>query len=354
MELVVDDGRMFNRKDIADYLTIVNSCLFQRSEVVVFIECLCFGNMRLALEMFTTFLASGVTDVDKMLRIYRREGVYTIAYHEFVKSIMLRDRKYYKESYSPIMNLFDCGIEKNSSHFTALRILSVFLHCRGQISPEGRGYYDIGQAASLFEDIFDDREDFVRTMNRLVHAQLLELNTRSTENIAGASHARITSSGWYYHKNLVNTFSYLDLVLQDTPLNNKQLAKELLDSVVRVDNLNDSEHAKVERLHERFNRVEKFLNSLEKEEEEEIKSYNLETIESIFSKKITPTIRTHFVRQRDWIKRRVEENREKFAEESAFELSQEDQATLESLLAQDTDGRDEALGGADTPAQTPQ
>ena len=61
-------------------------------------------------------------------------------FHEFVKSIMLGDRKYYKEENSPLMNVFDCGTYKNSSHFTSLRVLNGLVACRGQSSREGMGY----------------------------------------------------------------------------------------------------------------------------------------------------------------------------------------------------------------------
>ena len=87
--------------------------------------------MRMALEMFTTFLVSGATDVDKMLAIYNREGAYFVAFHEFVKSIMLGDRKYYKESESPVMNLYDCGADRNSSH--SLHFGSSRSCCRGAV-----------------------------------------------------------------------------------------------------------------------------------------------------------------------------------------------------------------------------
>src|SRR5205814_2578577 len=124
MQVSLPSGIELERAAIADFLTIVQTSIFEHNRNIArFIESICFGNMRLALQMFTTFLASGVTDVGKMLHIYRREGKYVIAYHEFVKSIMLGDRKYYKENASPILNVFDCGIEKNSGHFTALRLL---------------------------------------------------------------------------------------------------------------------------------------------------------------------------------------------------------------------------------------
>ncbi len=68
-------GRVFDTKDICEFLKIVHSSVFEWSKrISEFIECICFGNMRLALNMFATFLTSGATDVDKMLLIYRKAG----------------------------------------------------------------------------------------------------------------------------------------------------------------------------------------------------------------------------------------------------------------------------------------
>ena len=107
---------------IKDFLAIVEYSIFERNRNIArLIESICFGNMRMGLEMFTTFLTSGATDVDKMLAIYRRDGAYFVAFHEFIKSIMLGERRYYKGSSSPILNLFECTSDRNSSHFTALR-----------------------------------------------------------------------------------------------------------------------------------------------------------------------------------------------------------------------------------------
>src|SRR5205814_6995763 len=125
MQVSLPSGIELERAAIADFLTIVQTSIFEHNRNIArFIESICFGNMRLALQMFTTFLASGATDVDKMLSIYRREGSYYVAYHEFVKSIILGDRQYYREEQSPIRNLFDCGSQRNSSHFTAIRIIA--------------------------------------------------------------------------------------------------------------------------------------------------------------------------------------------------------------------------------------
>jgi hypothetical protein len=94
-----------------------------------------------------------------MLTIYRQSGEYFVGFHEFVKSIMLGDRRYYKDGSSEILNVFDCGVEKNSSHFTALRLIRLLSQSRRQYAREGQGYVDVSKVVGMSEDIFDNRED---------------------------------------------------------------------------------------------------------------------------------------------------------------------------------------------------
>ena len=319
-------------KDIYDLLTIVNDSMFSYNHNIVrFIEAICFGNMRRALETFTTFLTSGATDVDKMLNIYRRDGDYFVGFHEFIKSIMLGGRKYYKEEQSPILNVFDCGVYKNSSHFTALRILYLLLSYRSQASREGQGYIEITRVLNSFEDIFDNTEDFIVTLTRLLQAQLVEVNTRSTESIKGASHVRVTSSGWYYSGYLVRSFCYLDLVLQDTPFNNSDIAKQLKQSVYLVDNLYDREEDKIQRVETRFARVELFLGYLESEESAERDRFQLNPIDNIIAQRIVAPIREQYEKEREWIRTRIKENREKYSDDAIFEHLEEESVELENL-----------------------
>jgi hypothetical protein len=323
------------RDDIVDFFKIADSCINggNSKAIVNFIESLCFGNMRLALQMFTTFLASGATDVDKMLHIYRRDGYYAIAFHEFVKSIMLGDRKYYKEDTCPIINVFEIApSENNSSHFTALRILDLFLRMRGEANNEGRGYYEIGKAAAYFDNLFDNRADFIRNMNKLVRGRLIEVNTRSQDTILGASHARVTSAGWYYRRRLIGNFTYLDLVLQDTPICDYGLVKTLRNSIVDVDNLPDPEQFKLPRLKVRLDRVEKFLNYLDAEEKAEACKFNLGPGSSLISLNIIPRLMDAFRNQSEWILNRVKENRERYGDETLFELGPEDQEVLSNIF----------------------
>lgn len=316
VEYYFKSGIAIDRKAIATFLRIIETSIFEHNRNIArFIEALCFGNMRQALDMFAMFMTSGATDVDKMLNIYGRSGAYFVAFHEFVKSIMLGDRRYYKDQASAILNLFDCGSERNASHFTGLRIIRALSLRRGESNPEGQGFVDIAQLISASEDVFDNREDIIRTLNRLVARQLIEANSKSTESIAQASHVRVTSSGWYYATFLVRSFSYLDLVLQDTPLDDSDVAASLRSLVQQVDNLTDSEEKKLERMAVRFTRVREFLEYLAREESKEQDHFDLPRRGGVWAEIFIQTIKGQIERETRWIQRRIEENRERYAED---------------------------------------
>jgi len=338
IDYVLRDGISIDRPAIADFLRIIETSIFERNlNIARFIEALCFGNMRLALDMFTTFMTSGVTDVDKMLNIYRRDGAYFVAFHEFVKSIMLGERRYYKEQASPIANLFDCGAERNASHFTALRIIRALLLRLGESSREGPGFVEIGQLVSMSEDIFDNHEDFLRALNRLVSRQLIECNTKSPDTITGASHVRVTSAGWYYSRFLVKAFSYIDLVLQDTPLDDAAVERKLRDYVETVDNLSDKEDQKLQRMEVRFRRVREFLDYLQREEERETKQFDLAARAEIWSEPFVPKIRLQIEEEISYIERRVNENREKYTQDVKFESEPDETSGMDIAAVGDDD-----------------
>jgi hypothetical protein len=241
--------------------------------------------------------------------------MYNIAAHEFVKAIMLGERAYYKEEQSPIMNLFNVGAQRNASHFTAWRILTVLMQHRGETTPQGQGYVDLAKLLFEFEETFDNQDNFLSTINRLVRRHLVETNTRSTESVDGASHVRVTSAGWYYIRYLAVSFAYLDLVLQDTPLNDENVVRLLKDSVHLINNMGDNEEDKLERVRARFQRVQRFLDYLAKEEENERSAFELDRRTSPLAGCIMVGIRADFEDERQWIDYRIRENRERYRED---------------------------------------
>jgi hypothetical protein len=348
-DYVLRSGISIDKVAIADFLRIIETSIFQQNQNIArFIEALCFGNMREALDMFTMFMTSGATDVDKMLSMYRKSGAYFVAFHEFVKSIMLGERQYYKDQASAVMNLFDCGADRNSSHFTCLRIIRVLSLRRGGWNKEGQGFVDITQLISMFEDVFDNREDVLRSLNRLVAKQLVEANTKSTESIYGASHVRVTSAGWYFSRFLVRAFPYLDLVLQDTPISDPNVADLLLRDILDFEKIPDREDLKLERMAQRFSRVRSFVDYLAKEEQAEQQQYELRRLGGIWAQPLVPGIHAQIENEIGWIEKRLAENRERYAEEIRIGTDEvaDDSPDDGSLLQTAT----ETEGGQDPPA----
>ncbi len=318
-EVVIKLGSQikFDRTEISKFLEIVQFSIFSKNlNIVRFIESLAFGNMREALEMFISFLYSGVTNVDKMLKIYDRDGQYFVAFHEFAKSIILGDRKFYKDSESKIINLFECGQERNSSHFTSLRVLFFLLQHNNEFSPEGRGFVNLEKIFGGFIDILDNETELNRSIMHLLRKQLIQLNTRSLESMKNATHIRISSAGWYYFKYLVRAFAYLDLVFQDTPINDDKIAAKLGQLIRDVDEISEIQEYMPERMDLRFERVETFLSYLSKEEQEERKKYSLDTQVGPLRQEFIPDILAQYKAEKEWIEKRIAEKSFKQADDT--------------------------------------
>ena len=128
----------------------------------------------------------------------------------------------------------------------------------------------------------------------------------------------LTLAGWYYVRYLVKSFAYLDLVLQDTPINKPSVVQKLTDSVHRVDNMSDREDQKIDRVRARFTRVESFLDYLQDEEDSERAHFDLYSVDSPIAEPILQGIREQFEHEKSWIERRLKENREKIEEEILY------------------------------------
>ncbi len=184
-----------------------------------------------------------------------------------------------------------------------------FSTIEGKSNPEGRGYVDLARIIGFFADTFDNVQDVTTTLNRLVASQLIEANTRSLTSVLGASHVRVTAAGWYYARHLAHKFAYLDLVLQDTPLDDSQLERTLRQSVYEVNNLGDRETDKEERMRVRFNRTQIFIDYLKAQEREEFKRFDMGRLPQPFCTSVVEVMQKRFFDERAYIERRLKEGR---------------------------------------------
>lgn len=293
---------------IGRFFRIISNSIFKENRNIVrFIEALAYGNMRDALDMFSMFLYSGAIDVDKMLAIYSREGGYTVPFHEFAKAIMLGERAHYRESSSRIINIFDRGPEGLSSHFTAMRLLKALLENTQTSSPEGRGFVPVADVIRMFADVFGDEQDVIYQANRLLRARLLQVDTRS-DSIDGARFLRATSGGWYYARYLCNKFAYLDLVSEDTALDNRGVVESLWDLSQEINRIRgsyvDSEDERVHKLDLRFRRVDTLIRHFEKMEGDERAAFGLKSRVGIVAEPVMTSVATTYRAEQAFIKER--------------------------------------------------
>jgi len=246
--------------DIRDFLHVIRDSILRNPKrgVSAFMKQSSGGDMRRALELFSNFLVSGNTKIDEILDKYRVSGSYQIAYHQFIRSIILGDYRYFSGEHSHLMNVFDFNVEHSHSHFLHLKILSLAFDRLTNESPIGRGYLSINTLRNEAMNISVNVEAVEDSLIRLAKYRLIMLDTRSRETLDRASHFKITEGGGYYLNALIRRFSYLDLVLADTPIADPDLVHELR----RVIHMGD--------LKVRFDRTRKFLEYLREMENKEL------------------------------------------------------------------------------------
>lgn len=231
------------------------------SNVVRLLERVSMGDMRSALRMFRTFVSSGNTRIDKILKISRENRSarhpYHVPFHEFTKSVMLGDHRYYSEKHSSVLNLFSLSGYAPGSHFTSLRILTYLMLASNRTSAQfERGYVEVGEILDAFATIPSGAQEARPHLQRLLKALLIEADT-GVADLDRCRALRATPSGEYYMTFLVKAFAYVDLVWIDTPICD-------LAVMTRLRELRDARDRQA-----RFERVDAFLGYLKGEEERE-------------------------------------------------------------------------------------
>ena len=86
-------------RNLVDYLKIIDYSIENNVELIEFVDNVCGGNIRLALDFIRTFVGSGHVDTAKMLLIYRNKGSYYVPLHEFVRAVIYGDHKDYDPAF---------------------------------------------------------------------------------------------------------------------------------------------------------------------------------------------------------------------------------------------------------------
>ena len=234
---VGDKQYMLNEDKIEEFFTGIEGSLFgeKNAPILDFLRHMSFPNIREGLNLFKTFLISGYTDVSEyVLRVLFNKGdhIITIPIHEFVKTIALENKLYYNHRSSKIQNLLYPS-SPNSDYFIKYYLLKVLDE---QLSFEGNINKYIGYSDLLKKFLeYGYREDVVnKELESLLTDNFIEtdkvLSDISWNYLPEETFSiTITAKGHYYITELINRFYYVELIIQDTPL----FEKEVYDNIVQ-------------------------------------------------------------------------------------------------------------------------
>lgn len=240
-------------------------------DILRFINNISGGDMRQALRHFNTFVTSGKTDIDEMINIELSVPPdspphyhYQIPLHHIVRSIILGNYLHYTSSHSNIVNLYQVNPQYTNSHFIHLKILDYLLRRTNYFVALEPGFVDIDQIITAAEIGGINQRAIEDSLKKLSHYGLVEYNNQNKDGYETAVYVRITDMGKYYIERLINTFSYSELMLGDTPICGRNTIQELRGRlfVERIRN-------KMDRMQVRFARTEIFLEHLKDREEDE-------------------------------------------------------------------------------------
>ena len=163
-------------QDLLDYLKIIDYSFENNVELTEFVDNVCGGNIRLALDFVRTFVGSGHANTTKMLEIFRETGRYNVAFHEFVRAVIYGDYRDYYPGFSEITNLFDISGADGTEHFLAPIILA-YLGLESQASGS-TGYVAAEAMYRYVQHLGFQPAKISGVLDRLLKNKLVETQTK--------------------------------------------------------------------------------------------------------------------------------------------------------------------------------
>lgn len=284
---IVSNNKTFviQNDSVRKFLLSLKTSLFgtNNNEMLQFLEETTYPNIREGLEIFKQFLISGHTEVHQY--VLRQEtspdSNQPIPYWEFIKAISLNNKKYYNHNISIINNIF-YPTEGSRNHFLKIKILS-FLDNKLLVGGLSEKFYNVGELINNFEETGYLSKIVMSELNELCKSRLVETENQLSDvednsTISMEDSVSISMKGHHYINTLMTNFSYIELVLEDTPIFNEEYFNKIKSEFPLSDDTGKRD------IYKRVAVVESFLKYLENEEKSE-------TLESkIFGRSITNKI----------------------------------------------------------------
>jgi len=220
---------------LKDYLRILVYSFEKNKDLMAFLDNMCGGNIRLALDFVKAFIGSGHVDTDKILNTFRQTGSYTIPLHEFLRAVTFGDNDHYHPTSSEILNLFDISAPDGRQHFLSPMLLAQLEKwSQGSVSD---GFIHNSEIFGYLQSLGFQPNQIEWSIKRLLLKNLIESPPKSKEFNASqeTSYYRVTSIGAYYVKKLISKFTYIDAMIVDTPI----VDSDYRNKIMEADRLSD-------------------------------------------------------------------------------------------------------------------
>ncbi|WP_313139724.1 hypothetical protein [Stenotrophomonas sp.] len=207
-------GISIDSRNLELYLKMLIESFRDRSDLIEFLDNMCSGSVREALNYVGSFVGSGHVDSAKIIDAMEESGRYYLPIHEFVRAVIHKDGEYYDPSVSPIPNVFDISSADQREHF-ALLILLEYVEHAGQTGGS-HGFVERRLVLDFMQGCGYRIEQTLSCIRRAFDKGLL-ISPEGTKADASA-HIRITTAGAYVRKKLCGLMAYLDAIVVDTPV----------------------------------------------------------------------------------------------------------------------------------------
>jgi GTPase SAR1 family protein len=240
---------------LAHFLEAILFTLNQTDELITLIDNISNGNVRTAVELIVNYIGSANADSERIIKEMILGEKYKIPVHDFAKTIIYGEYVTYYPERSMAFNLFDVSAADSREHFLASIIISLLDNADTLKSAEGFVRTD-----ALFDKVQGlgfSRSQIEIKLRKLTNKKLIEASERITfeEDITGLigqmpDSFRVTATGIYHIQYWSADFAYLDAMLFDTPIFDREVRQEIAGAIRNTD------------LSVRFNRAGKFRDYL--------------------------------------------------------------------------------------------
>lgn len=220
---VFPDNMILSAPQINAYLDMLIKAFRENAELNTLVDNLSGGNLRLALSFLASFVGTGYVSTRRIINIARAGHVYRLPVHEFLGSMIFGDALYYSPKTSEICNLFDITTEDGHEHFLLPTILA-FIQRQGEAAG-GDGFVDVSELIQFAQPLGFFQEQIGLHIQRALGKRLLD----APEGKGEGGPLRITTTGSYMYKSMLDRFTYVDAMIVDTPIANLGWRRKIQD-----------------------------------------------------------------------------------------------------------------------------